>query len=491
MRLKVKDINVTSGGPFVAILNNEDAKELDLYALDRIKIKKSGRELTVVADISTKGIKKGEIGLFEEVLKDLKLREGSLVDVFVEEKPESIYYIKKKMQGKVLSSKEIDAIIKDIVLNRLSVVETTYFVSACYINKMDLNETVALANAIVNHSSQLRLDKKIIVDKHSTGGVAGNRTSMIITPIIAAAGLMMPKTSSRAITTSSGTADTFETLAPVALSIKKIREVVKKTNACIVWGGTKDLASADDKLINIERPLALDPEGILLASIMAKKKAVGATRLLIDVPVGRGAKIQNKKRAKRLRSKFLKLGRKLGIKTKVTLTDGTQPIGFGVGPILECRDVLSILKGGGPDDLKEKSLRMASILLEMAGFKNGKKLASEILYSGKAYRKFKEIIKAQGGNPNVKINNLLPGFYSYNVRSPKNGVVKHIDNSLVNRIARLAGAPRDKGAGLYLQVKKNAKVKKGGILYIVYSENKTKLDYVKKMLKKIKVVEVG
>jgi len=229
------------------------------------------------------------------------------------------------------------------------------------------------------------------------GGVPGNRTTMIIVPILTAAGFTIAKTSTRSITSPSGTADTMEVLAPVSHSLEKIKKIIKKTKGCIIWGGTLDLAAADDKLIKLERPLSLDPEGILLASILAKKLAVNSTHILIDIPYGKGAKIETKKEAKRLKRKFTHLGKLLGMQTKAIITDGSQPIGNGIGPALEAKDVLSVLSNKGPEDLKKKSLLMSAKLLKMAGVKNSTKVAKKILESGKAYKKMQEIIKAQGG----------------------------------------------------------------------------------------------
>ena len=285
MKLKVKDVNLSTGGPLVAIINEEDAESLGLRALDRIKIRRlrTWREINAVVDISSKGINKGEIGLFEEVLKALDLEEGVNVEVVLADRPKSVDYIKKKLIGKELAKNEIMAIITDLMINNLSEVELTYFVSGCYVNGLTLKESAFLTEAIVENGEKLNLSKRIILDKHSIGGVAGNRTTMVVVPIIAAAGYTIPKTSSRAITSAAGTADTFEILAPVALTVEKIKEVVEKTNGCIAWGGAMNLAGADDKLIKIRHPLRLDPEGMLLASILAKKKAVGATHVIIAV----------------------------------------------------------------------------------------------------------------------------------------------------------------------------------------------------------------
>ncbi len=492
MKLKVKDISLSAGGPLIVVLNREDSSKLDLHALDRIKIKKEGKHIVAVVNVcEDKYIKGGEIGLYDEVLNKLKVKANELVDVSIEKKPDSIAFIKKKLDKKELTAEEINEIIKDTIENAISEVELGFFVSACYTHGLSLNETVALTNAIVNNGAQLKFDKKIVLDKHGTGGTPGDRTTMIIVPIIAAAGITIPKVSSRAITNAAATADTMEVLANVSFPTSKIKEIVEKTNGCIVWCGAMDLASADDKIINIEHPLSLDPPEILLSSIMAKKKAVGATHVLIDIEYGKGAKIESTKRASHLRKKFYKLGKKLGIKMEVIMTDGTQPIGNGIGASLQARDVLYVLMNDAraPKDLKEKSIHMAGLMLKLVG-KGGRETAREILESGKAYEKFKEIIKEQGGNPDIKPENIKIGQYSYMVKAKKNGTVVRIDNKALVRIARIAGAPVDKEAGIYLNVHKRDNVKEGDVLLTVYSKNSKRLNYTLDVFNKVKIIEI-
>src|SRR3989338_6290687 len=284
MKLKVKDIDISSGGPLIAVVNHEDAAMVDLHVMDRIKIKKGHKIETVVVDIaqSKKVVPKGKIGVFEEVIDSLRLKNNDKVEITIAKKPLSIDYIKKKLDGQKLSQKEIDQIVWDIVNNKLSAVEMTYFVAACYTNVMTTEETILLTKSMVEHGDILKLNKYPVIDKHSIGGIPGNRTTLIIVPIIAAAGYYIPKTSSRSITSPAGTADTMEVLADVSFSIKKMKAIVMKTSGCIVWGGSLNLAPADEKIIFVERPLEIDAESQLLASIMAKKHSVSSTHILID-----------------------------------------------------------------------------------------------------------------------------------------------------------------------------------------------------------------
>ncbi|MBI2647532.1 thymidine phosphorylase, partial [Candidatus Woesearchaeota archaeon] len=298
----------------------------------------------------------------------------------------------------------------------------------------------------------------------------------------------VPKTSSRAITSPSGTADTMEVLCPVQLPISKLKKIVKEVGGFIVWGGAVNLAPADDKIISVERPLEIDAESQLLASIMAKKHSVSSTHILIDVPIGKYAKVKNMFEAIKLKKEFKKIGERLNKHVKVMTTDGSQPIGNGVGPALEARDVLWLLKRDPrrPLDLEKKCLVMCANIFNIIGLKNGYKKALELLNSGKAYEKMIEIIKAQGGKE-IAAEDIKLGKFAYDVVSTKNGKVESIDNALISRIARIAGAPHDKGAGIYLYKHVGDTVKKGDRLFTIYSENSHKIEYVKDIVKNFKV----
>jgi len=489
MKFKVKDMDIATGNTLVALLNLKDAAKFDLHVLDRIRIKKGRRQAEAVLDIgeTRKAAPTGSIGLFEEALKALNAKQGDIIDVCLAKKPLSLNYIKKKMDGGVLSEKEIKEIINDIVANRLNSIELTYFVSACYTHALNMKETILLIKAMTSCGSTLKLNKYPIIDKHCIGGVPGNRTTMIIVPIVAAAGLTIPKTSSRSITSPAGTADTMEVLADVSLSLNQMKKVINKTNGCIVWGGSLNLAPADDKIIKVEKPLSIDAESQLLASIMAKKMSVSSTHILIDIPVGKGAKIESRNVANKLKTDFENISRRLKRKVKVMFSNGSQPVGNGIGPALEARDVLYLLKGDlrRPKDLEDKSLDMAGSILEMgkkAKKGEGRKLALRILKSGMAYKKMKDIIKAQNGKA-TEPEDIKLGKYVFNVTSRKSGKVKCINNKIISKIARIAGAPVDKEAGIYLYKKVNDKVKKGEKLFIIYSESKEKLKFVKEVLK--------
>jgi len=488
MRLKIKSLKFAAGRP-VAILNNETAKQLNVHVDDRILVKKGKGSVVAVIDIAKGLIKKEEIAVSQEILKDLKAKSGERVSVELTFHPESVNLIHKKLNCIPLNEKELTKIIKDIVENALTEAEIAYFVSSIYKCGMSIKEIEYLIKAIVKTGKRLRLRGKV-ADKHSIGGVAGNRTTPIVVSICSSAGLVIPKTSSRAITSAAGTADVIESIAKVEFSVPQLYKIIKKTKACLVWGGSLGLAPADDKIIQIERLLNLDPEPQLLASILAKKIAVDSKYVLIDIPYGKSAKV-SKPGALRLKRKFEKIAKDFKIKLKCILTDGSHPIGKGIGPVLEIKDILSILKQTPerPLDLEKKSLMLSGIILEMTGKVkkgHGEEIAKKILTSGKAFKKFQEIIKAQGGH----LNSLRLGKFSKEILSPRNGKILEIDNKKINFLARVLGCPADKGAGIYLHKNKNDKIKKQEKIMTFYAESEDKLKQAIKFYKKIEMIKI-
>ncbi|PIN84885.1 MAG: AMP phosphorylase [Candidatus Diapherotrites archaeon CG11_big_fil_rev_8_21_14_0_20_37_9] len=491
-RMKIKHIDIVAG-KLIGIMNVIDAQELGMLPLDRAEIKnpKNGKFLNVVVDTTDSFVKEDEIGVFEGIHKFIGVNEGGIVEVKPAGKPKSLEFIKKKMNGEKLKDIELKQIVSDIASNRLSEIETTAFVSAVYMKGLDLEETVSMTKALIENGNKLDIQGKTCVDKHSVGGTNG-RATMIIVPIIAAAGYCIPKTSSRSITSSAGTADAMEVLANVSLSLDEITKIVKKTNGCITWGGAVDLAPADDKIIKIEYPLSLDPEGQVIASVMAKKASVGAKFVVIDLPIGPYAKIKNKETAERMALKFIEVGKSLGIKVEVLLTNGSEPSGKAFGPALEAKYAMEILEGKFFDNLAQKSVELAGALLELVGHADkgkGFDVALNILESGKALEKMKEIIKAQGGkifsSKDIEISKMTKIVYS-----ERSGEISSINVSLMNKIARIAGAPANKTAGVMLKIEEGEKASKGQELFEVYSENERKLEAAYNFAKKNDPVEL-
>src|SRR3989344_666815 len=340
MKLKIKKFNFLTGRP-VCMISEQTARALSFHVCQRILIKRNGGKLISVVDILEDVLKKNEIAVSEEVLESLHLKHGEIVDVELAEKPHCIDLIKEKLKGRRLNEKEIREIIENIAENALTEVEVAFFVSAVYEEGMSLNETKYLTKAMIETGNQLRF-KGHVTDKHSVGGVAGNRTTPIVVSICASQGLIIPKTSSRAITSAAGTADVIETIARVDFSLPEIKHIVNKTNGCFVWGGALGLAPVDDKIIKIEKIVNIDSSSQVIASILSKKISVGSKWILIDIPCGQSAKFTHSE-AKKLKNRFLEMGKLFNLKMKVVLTDGSEPIGNGIGPALEMTDVIKVL----------------------------------------------------------------------------------------------------------------------------------------------------
>lgn len=489
---KVKNIEIYTGKR-VLVLNEREAMDHDIYTGYRTELKYDSKKMVALVDTSKELIKPGEVGIYREISDALGLKNGDEVELIHMNRPASIEYIKKKMDGTPLSKDEIFTIVREITDEKLSEIETAAWISAAYINNFTDDEIVSLAEATVSSGEQLDLGKTPILDKHCVGGVAGNRTTMVVVPIIAANGLYIPKTSSRAITSAAGTADTMEVLADVEFGIDELRSIVKKSFGAMVWGGGMKLAPVDDKLIKIRNPLSLDPEGMLLASILGKKKSVGAQYVVVDIPVGRGTKTTDLTKAQALAKHFIKIGRSLGMEIEALMTDGSEPIGNGIGPGLECKDVLEVLEGSGPEDLRHKSCMLAGKLLELSG-KIGKgqgyNIAARTIESGKALKKMKEIIELQGGNQRVKSTDVPIGDYTYDVIADISGQIFHIDNKMISKICRMAGAPLDKGAGVYIYKVRGDKIKKGEKLMTIYAESESKLGFAIKALENLEPFEL-
>lgn len=489
----VKPINVYTGKRII-VLNKMQAGSHDIYLGYRTILKYDSKELAVMVDVSDDLVQHGEVGIYKDLLDELGIKSGAKIEIIHMDRPDSITHIRQKMDGKVLSKDEIQEIIQDLMDNKLSEVELAAWVSAVYIRGLSDSEIIGLTNSIVSSGEQMDFGVKPICDKHCIGGVAGNRTSMIIVPIIAAAGLYIPKSSSRSITSAAGTADVMELLAPVDLKMDEVKDIVLKAKGCIVWGGGLNLASADDRLIRIRNPLKLDPEGLLISSILGKKKAVGATHVIIDIPIGRDAKIEGMDSARAMAKHFIKIGEGLGVDVEALITDGAEPIGKGVGVALEAKDTLEILEGkGGPDDLRHKSCVLASKLLELSG-KVGKgkgyEVAERLITSGKALKKLKEIIALQGGDPKISSKDIEPGKYTYDYIAASNGKIYHVDSKTISKICRIAGAPMDKYAGILLHKSRGDSVKKGEKLFTVYASSDAKLEFAIKALKDLEPVEM-
>lgn len=412
--------------------------------------------------------------------------------------------VRRKLVGKTLSYKEIYAIMDEIANQRFGDILTTYFAASGYSKGFTNEELYFMTKAMIETGEKLHFPG-IVADKHSVGGVPGTRTTLLVTPIVSAAGFRIPKSSSRAITTPGGTADDMEVLAPVAFSKKQIYRIVEKINACIVWGGSVDIAPADDELIKVEQPLLFESYDKILISIMAKKIAFGSNHIVIDLPYGEHVKIHRLSDAEKLQQKFLYLAKKFSVKLCVHIHHINQPAGRGIGPLLEVRDALEVLeqREDRPRDLEKQALSLAGLLLDLClkdtslkrktqirkDYGSGLDLAKHILTSGKALQKMKTIIKTQGGNEAVTSTDLKPGKYSYTVLAKRSGKVKKINSKNATVIAKILGAPAQKKSGLYLHTKIGETATQEKPIYTIYSESSYNLKEAKETLANFPILQ--
>lgn len=414
-------------------------------------------------------IEPDQIGLSLGAFDRLGLAEGSEVIIERTPSPGSLSALRAKISGKKLTAEQIDIVIRDIADGRYNGREISAFLVAAS-NHLQLEEIEALARSMACRAEQIVWPYDMVVDKHSLGGVPGSRITMIVVPIIAAFGMVIPKTSSRAITSASGTADAMEAVARVDLSPGEVREVVDKAKGCIAWNGRLSHSPVDDVMNAITRPLGIDSAKWAVASILSKKLAAGSTHVLIDVPVGSGMKCETVDTATELTELFEIIGARLGLSVAAKVTDGSAPIGNGIGPALEVRDVYRVLNGDDdvPLSLREKALDFAGSIIEWHPSTNvgeGRARAEKMLASGAAAKAFEKIIDAQGRNEAPA----RPGALVREVRSKRSGTVKRIDARRISGIARRAGAPMDKSAGIDLFSSIGAEVSTGDVLFNIHA----------------------
>jgi len=419
----------------------------------------------------------GEAGLSESAWRRLGLSEGETISVSHPRPLESLSKVRGKVYGRPLDAKALKEIVADIVAGRFSDIHISSFITACSARPLDQDEMVALTRAMTDAGDRLSWNMRPVVDKHCVGGLPGNRTTPIVVAIAAACGLTMPKTSSRAITSPAGTADAMETMAPVDLDITAMRRVVEREGGCVVWGGAVRLSPADDTLIRVERALDLDSEGQLVASVLSKKIAAGSSHLVLDLPVGPTAKVRSDDAASALSQSLLAVARAFDIEARIVVTDGRQPVGRGIGPALEARDVLAVLHCApdAPRDLRDRALTLAGALLELAHAAEqglGREVAARVLADGRAWAKFQRICEAQGGMREPPL-----AVHRRPVMATRPGRVSAIDNRRLAKVAKLAGAPDSKAAGVELHVRLGAEIGVGEPLYTVHAEAPGELAY--------------
>jgi thymidine phosphorylase len=479
-RLCPRRIGIDTGGEHVVyLLQGSPACHGEGFGPhSRLQVSIGGRHLmATLAIVQGSWLAAGEIGLCESAWLRLQPAEHESVTLAHPPSVESLSSVRAKLYGRTLADAQVHAIVADIAAQHYSNVEMAAFVAACSDDRLSLDEVAALTGAMVDTGARLRWPNSVVVDKHCVGGLPGNRTTPIVVAIATALGLVMPKTSSRAITSPAGTADTMAVLAPVELDIERMRRVVERTGGCVVWGGAINLAPVDDMLIRVERALDIDSPGQLVASILSKKIAAGSTHVVIDMPVGPTAKVRGMEHAQTLERTLLAVAARFGLGLTVLRTDGLQPVGRGVGPALEAHDVLAVLQNlpAQPPDLRERALTLAAAVLAAAGRADGAQalaMARECLDSGLAWRQFQAICEAQGG---LRAPGVAP--YRHPVVATREGRVGAIDNRRLAQAAKLAGAPLSPLAGLVVGVRLGDVAARGQPLFTLHAQSPGELAY--------------
>jgi len=465
--------------------DNHICKSEGFEAQSRVEVWRGDRHIIATLNVvHYKMVALNEVGMSEAAWRALGGEDGEEVHVMHPAPNQSFSGVRAKIYGRPMSADGIAAIVQDITDGRYSDIEMATLISACSGNRMDVAETIALTSAMVNVGQRLHWDVHPVVDKHCVGGLPGNRTTLLVVPIVAACGVVIPKTSSRAITSPAGTADTMETLAPVDLDIGKMRQVIEREGGCIAWGGAVNLSPADDMLVRVERPLGLDSDGLMVASVLSKKIAAGSSHVIIDIPVGRTAKVRSQEAAAAIAGRLTVVGAELGITVKALITDGTQPIGRGIGPALEAKDVLAVLQNqqDAPDDLRQRALLLAGHVLELGGKAptgSGHSLARRVLESGAAWHKFEAICNAQGG-----IRVPPTAAYTHVMKSLHRGRVVAVDNNRLASVAKLAGAPRSKAAGVTFHAPLGSALEIGQPFLTIHAESPGELAYARSYAQK-------
>ncbi len=479
-RLKARQLGIDTQFEAVVFMHKECpvCRSEGFTAHNRIVLSVGNRQIiATLYQVTTDLLGHGEAGLSESAWTRLGLKDGDSIFVAHPDPLESLSYVRSRIYGNQFNQDALNAIIGDVVSGRYSDIHLSAMLTAGAARPLNQEEVISLTRAMVEVGDRLSWNSEMVLDKHSVGGLPGNRTTPIVVSIIASLGLVMPKTSSRAITSPAGTADTMETMAPVELDANAIHKVAELEGGCIVWGGAAKLSPADDILIRVERALELDSEGQMVASVLSKKIAAGSTHLVLDLPVGPTAKVRSESAAEALSQSLIATAENFGLKVKVVMGDGTQPIGRGIGPALEARDVLAVLQctSDAPQDLKARAIVIAGAVIELAGLVPsglGEAKAAQVLDDGKAWAKFQRICEAQGGMRVPPVSQHWRPLVS-----KRSGRIEAIDNRRIAKLAKLAGAPDDKAAGVVIHVKLGDRVVVGHPLCTVHAVAPGELAY--------------
>ncbi|MFC1780168.1 hypothetical protein ACFLY9_00525 [Patescibacteria group bacterium] len=494
--LSSRKLDVRTGDAMIALVNEADASEYGVSIGERVVLEVAGKRKSIIVTLDTTDtlVEEGELGFFEDVWEKFNIRFGEVVKVKLLSPGKAILGIRKKLLGEKLSYEEVYSIIKDIADDKLGKILTTYYAAAGYSPGFDEEEMFYMTKAMAETGDILKFDG-IVADKHSIGGVAGKGITPLVVPIVSCLkGITVPNTSTRAITSASATTDMLEVIMPMSFSKEELSSFILKNNVFMVWGGGLDLAPADDKIIQVQKPIGIESIDKFVASIVAKKVAQGVNHVIFDVPCGRGAKIETDEEFQRVKSTFERVCAKFSINVVVYRRNVFGIDGNAVGPSLECREFLRIYERDERRSLQleEDALKMAGRLIELckkAKKGEGYKLAKQILESGDAFVKLQQIIKLQGGNEKVTSNSLEIGGVTLEIESKKDGVIKNINNKKVFEVCRALGNPRIKEAGMYFHKKVGDEVRLGDRLVTLYATTDNRMELGKKVFEEVEIFD--
>lgn len=478
--LTLKHLPINSFNENIAYLHKDCAayKLDDIKFLTKIEIHGGAKPIYAFLQIvdDEKLVSPEELALNSEAFEQIGLPEGANINLALTPAPPSVSSIKRKIAGNILTSAEYNAIINDIASKRYSNMDIASFLVASG-SFMTPPEVLSLTEALIGNRVMKWDNESIVVDHHCLGGIPGNKTDLIITAIVSAYGLPIPKTASRSLSSCAGVADTMNVLTNVDFDESSLKKLVEENRGALVCHSNLKIAEANKLITSVERQIGITQQQHLVSSILAIKIAMGITHVVIDIPVGPSSRIKSTQDAMRLRKLIEYVGDQMGIDADAVITDGSEPIGNGIGAVLEARDVMKILrnKEDAPQDLREKSLFLAGRIIDFDPKLRGGQgyfVAKELLTSGKALESMNKIIHAQGKAPQPKL-----GHLTRDIVSKKSGVVEAIDNARINRIGVLAGASQNPGAGLDLLKKVGDSVEQGEPLFRVHSMNSTEFGY--------------
>ena len=486
---KIVSFDIQNWSWHIVMLNAEQAANYWIKDDDKISLIRRWEEFVVDVALTDKYVQANEIWVTNDFLAEYPIMEWDTVLVcFVKNNPLSMQAIRKKLLWKKITDEEIDAIIEDIKDNKIHDLVLAYYVATSFFYKSDVHELAYTTKATAYTWDMYRFPW-IVAGKYCIWWVPGNETTMIVIPILASLWITMPKSFSKAITSPAATGECVNVLMDIEFDKQEVIRLTDKVWACLVWNEKLNLAPVNDRIIKVSAPLGMEPYARMISSIMAKNYAMGINHCLIDIPMWPTAKVATMRDAKRVAKRFKEIWEYLWIKMDIEITDWSEPIGRWIWACLQAREALRILQQykTRSEDLEKKAIFLASRLLMLCGAANNmwnaENLVKTQLTNWEAWKKMQEIIKAQNGNPNIKSEDIQLGKFSHDIIAEKDCRIKKVDMKHLNTMVRWLWAPKQYQAGIYLHKRVWDKVKKGEVIYTMYSDSANKLSLIKEMQK--------